>query len=307
MTSRDLSLDHREQFPQIFIPSCGEAERRHLHSQPLHQYFSHILKDFRSKPPDSPPPRLYPKGAMISQRQLAANRRNAAKSHGPKTPEGRAAVRLNALKHGFTAAEIILPTVEAEADFEAFRQAFEDKCQPVGPIEEVLVEDIVISRWRLSRIRKMEPGFFAKKLQNLKAIREEHYSHLSGYAHLTHVLADDALYQDVYGKMSRYEGRFQRTFFKALKELERLQALRAELSDSGNGTVSQNLISPDPEPQIAPPTAPPSPPIAPSSSSPTPTSQPQVSARGLHVVTPVPTQPPEPANPAQQSKLKKSR
>jgi hypothetical protein len=161
---------------------------------------------------------------MISQRQLAANRRNAAKSHGPKTPEGRAAVRLNALKHGFTAAEIILPTVEAEADFEAFRQAFEDKCQPVGPIEEVLVEDIVISRWRLSRIRKMEPGFFAKKLQNLKAIREEHYSHLSGYAHLTHVLADDALYQDVYGKMSRYEGRFQRTFFKALKELERLQA-----------------------------------------------------------------------------------
>jgi hypothetical protein len=46
---------------------------------------------------------------MISQRQQEANRRNAAKSHGPTTPEGRAAVRHNALKHGFTAAEIILP------------------------------------------------------------------------------------------------------------------------------------------------------------------------------------------------------
>jgi hypothetical protein len=193
---------------------------------------------------------------MISQRQLDANRRNAAKSHGPITPEGRAAVRHNALKHGFTAAEIILPTVESEADFEAFRQAFEDKCQPVGPIEQVLVEDMVISRWRLSRIRKMEPGFFAKNLQNLASIREEHYSNLSGYAHLTHVLSDDALYTDTYGKMSRYEGRFQRTFFKALKELERLQALRAALSDSGNGTVSQSPVSPDPEPPVpAPPDA----------------------------------------------------
>jgi hypothetical protein len=241
---------------------------------------------------------------MISERQLDANRRNAAKSRGPITPEGRAAVRHNALKHGFTAAEIILPTVESEADFEQFRQAIEDKCQPVGPIEEVLVEDMVISRWRLSRIRKMEPGFFAKNLHNLKAIREEHYSHLSGYAHLTHVLADDALYQDVYGKMSRYEGRFQRTFFKALKELERLQALRAELSDFENGTVSQSPVSPDPESQIASPTTPPSPPSSPSPSSPTPMSQPQASARGVHVVTPVPIQPPEPANPPNRVNLK---
>jgi hypothetical protein len=195
---------------------------------------------------------------MISQRQLDANRRNAAKSRGPITPEGRAAVRHNALKHGFTAAEIILPTIESEVDFEQFRQAFEDKCQPDGPIEEALVEDMVISRWRLARIRKMEPGFFAKNLHDLKRSREERYSHLSGYAHLTQVLDDDVLYQDVYGKMSRYEGRFQRTFFKALKELERLQALRAadvcaELSDTGNGTVWQAPVSPDPEPPIAAP------------------------------------------------------
>jgi hypothetical protein len=52
------------------------------------------------------------RGGMISERQLDANRRNAARSHGRITPEGRAAVRLNALKHGFTTAEIILPTVE---------------------------------------------------------------------------------------------------------------------------------------------------------------------------------------------------
>jgi hypothetical protein len=57
---------------------------------------------------------------MISERQQEANRRNAAKSHGPTTPEGRAAVRMNALKHGLIAAENVLPT-EDKLEFEQFR------------------------------------------------------------------------------------------------------------------------------------------------------------------------------------------
>src|SRR6202035_4688312 len=105
---------------------------------------------------------------MISERQLDANRRNAAKSHGPKTPEGRAAVRHNALKHGLTAAEIILPTTEDKLEFEQFRAAFEVECQPVVPIEQVIVEDMVAARWRMNRARKMEPGFFALRRQVLQ-------------------------------------------------------------------------------------------------------------------------------------------
>ena len=70
---------------------------------------------------------------MISERQQEANRRNAAKSNGPKTTEGRAAVRMNALKHGLTAAEIIPPTVEEKLEFEQFQAAFEEECQPGRP------------------------------------------------------------------------------------------------------------------------------------------------------------------------------
>src|SRR5580700_8819142 len=149
---------------------------------------------------------------MISERQHEANRRNAAKSHGPITPEGRAAVRHNALKHGFTAAEIILPTVEEKIDFEQFRAAFEAEHQPVGPTEQVLVEDIVIARWRLNRIRKMEPGFFAMGFDSRKRMRVAFFSLLHGHAHLADVLSDDARGADTYGKMSRYEARFERTF-----------------------------------------------------------------------------------------------
>src|SRR5258708_31877398 len=98
---------------------------------------------------------------MISQRQLDANRRNAAKSNGPITPEGRAAVRLNALKHGLTAAEIILPTAEDKLEFEQFHAAFVEECQRVGPIQPVLAEDIVVNRSRINRVRQNKPGFFA--------------------------------------------------------------------------------------------------------------------------------------------------
>jgi hypothetical protein len=237
---------------------------------------------------------------MISERQLEANRRNAAKSHGPTTPEGRAAVRLNALKHGFTATEIILPTVEEKIDFEQFRFAFEKEYNPVGPTEQVLVEDIVTARWRLNRIRKMEPGFFALGLQRRQKVREEIYSNLDGQAHLADVLSHDAFEDDTYGKMSRYEGRFERTFYKALKELQRLQALRAAASDSGNGTVSQNPISPDPDPPPQPESAPPQPesalsqsaPPRPESAPPQPTAQ--ASARGPEpAVSAKPAEPPE--------------
>jgi len=185
---------------------------------------------------------------MISERQQEANRRNAAKSNGPKTPEGRAAVRMNALKHGLTAAEIILPTTEDKLEFDQFRLAFEEECQPVGLLEQVVVEDLVISRWRMNRVRKMEPGFFALRHHVMRRQIKEDFSTLDAQAHLALIFRDDAQDEDTIGKMSRYEARFERSFYKALKELQRLPALRAAVSDSGNGTVSQDPVSPAPDP-----------------------------------------------------------
>ena len=51
---------------------------------------------------------------MTSDKKAQANRRNALKSTGPKTPEGKTAVRLNALKHGLLSRETLLPGEDEE-------------------------------------------------------------------------------------------------------------------------------------------------------------------------------------------------
>jgi hypothetical protein len=52
---------------------------------------------------------------MISQRKIEANRKNAAKSTGPRTAQGKANVRLNAVTHGLTGATVVLPHEEEQA------------------------------------------------------------------------------------------------------------------------------------------------------------------------------------------------
>ena len=92
---------------------------------------------------------------MASKRQLAANRRNAKKSTGPKTPEGRAAVRLNGVKHGLQAETLILPG-EQQSDFTDLLHSFEAEHQPATPIADSQVRELVMSTWRLNRLYHSE-------------------------------------------------------------------------------------------------------------------------------------------------------
>jgi hypothetical protein len=88
---------------------------------------------------------------MATERQILANRRNALKSTGPKTPRGRAVVRMNSLKHGLNAKTLILPG-ESRADYKALLHKLESVHQPTTPRERKLVIESAKALWRARRI-----------------------------------------------------------------------------------------------------------------------------------------------------------
>jgi hypothetical protein len=79
---------------------------------------------------------------VTSERQKAANRANARHSTGPKTPKGKAVVRLNALRHGLLTRDLVLRGEDADAFEDLLNQVRAD-LSPVGPIEELLADRVV--------------------------------------------------------------------------------------------------------------------------------------------------------------------
>jgi len=98
-----------------------------------------------------------PNGARrTSSKQVAANRRNALRSTGPRTAAGKRASKFNAVKHGLRAAEIVIPGHEDPAEFDAIVQEYLDEWQPEGRTEVTLVNDIALAEWKLRRLHRAE-------------------------------------------------------------------------------------------------------------------------------------------------------
>jgi hypothetical protein len=94
---------------------------------------------------------------MLTPAKLAANRRNAQCSCGPRTAEGQARSAANAVKHGLRSRRVLLPG-ESAADFEQFCAALRDELMPDGPLEDGLVDRITGLLWRLRRVPWVEAG-----------------------------------------------------------------------------------------------------------------------------------------------------
>lgn len=99
---------------------------------------------------------------MATEAQVAANRRNAKASTGPRTAEGKAKSRLNALKLGLSTTDgvVVLPT-ESPEEFNAFRDRQLAALNPVGALEEQLATEVIELSWRLRRAAKFERGVLA--------------------------------------------------------------------------------------------------------------------------------------------------
>ena len=177
---------------------------------------------------------------MSTDKQIAANQLNAQKSTGPKTPEGRAAVRLNGLKHGLTASTLVLKG-ENQSEFDELLDSIEAEHQPTTPTEEVIVRQIAMSAWQLRRLHHIEAGFFTTGLIDRKDYINDHYKNLDPGDRLAIVVRNDCQGANALAKISLYGARLERSIYRALHELERLRARRQ--ADLKNQTQSAKPVA----------------------------------------------------------------
>jgi hypothetical protein len=104
---------------------------------------------------------------MATRKQIESNKKNALVSTGPVTPEGKAIVSQNAVKHGIFAKDLIITTGDGKEDAQEYRELLDGliiSLNPVGQMECLLVEKISVDYWRLRRVLRFETGSIRKQL-----------------------------------------------------------------------------------------------------------------------------------------------
>ena len=99
---------------------------------------------------------------MTSFRRIEANRRNALRSTGPRTEEGKRSSRANAYRHGLTA-ETVVPDVEDEDDYAAFEAAVIADYDARTAVERELVLRLASLCGDFAGRRRSGPTFFRYK------------------------------------------------------------------------------------------------------------------------------------------------
>ena len=100
---------------------------------------------------------------MATLKQIEANRRNALLSTGPKTPEGKAAVRFNSLRHGLYAKTRIIPAESRQA-VDQLHATLAAEWRPLTLTTRFYVKRMAIAQWKLRRLEVAESGLLARNL-----------------------------------------------------------------------------------------------------------------------------------------------
>ncbi len=193
---------------------------------------------------------------MATPQQIQANRANARRSTGPRTPKGKAASAANALKHGLCAQRTVLPAENIE-EFQALVAEYEQQFQPATAVERTLIRQLADTEWRMRRVPRLEAAVLAEQLQEARRYfaacpgRLPAEPALAETCVLGRAVSYDACKGDALTKLSRYETRLSQRYFKALDHLQKAQDRRrhpASPSAAKTATRQTNPISTAPAP-----------------------------------------------------------
>ncbi len=160
---------------------------------------------------------------MATPAQIAANRRNAQKSSGPRTAAGKAASRMNALKSGIHAEELVIRG-EYPDELERLTTEYYGEFHPVTPRERDLVDAIVRNEWIIRRMGLVEAQLWGHQFQHNDSVRPP-----DRLALLKRKWPLGQAFVAVSGQFERLQRRIsalERSTRRALQELAELRAQR---------------------------------------------------------------------------------
>ena len=152
---------------------------------------------------------------MSPIRQIQANRLNAQKSTGPRSLEGKAAVRMNALKSGIDAQSTIIRG-ENPADFEALTNEYLAAHSPVTPQERFYVDILIRSDWQMRRLTRADAQIWEYRYQGFSTVPED--------CPLGKIYACT---DQTFARLQRRMKDVEHSYKDAAQELARLQSTRA--------------------------------------------------------------------------------
>jgi len=166
---------------------------------------------------------------MATEAQIEANRRNAAKSTGPRTPEGKARVRRNATRHGLCSGIALMAEEGPDygREFDLLHEDLRIEHQPNGPTEDILV------------FKMAQSVFFTDRAAVLLADKLNSNDHPDALPHISLML--------------RYHTTADRAFARHLNDLRKRQKERRQ-EEAEAPAQEIGFVSQDPEP--APPQTP---------------------------------------------------
>ncbi|HTS30718.1 MAG TPA: hypothetical protein VMH81_32820 [Bryobacteraceae bacterium] len=175
---------------------------------------------------------------MPTDSQIQANRRNAKKSTGPRSAEGKAASSQNALKTGIDAKSLVIRG-EDHATLETLAARYHERFQPATPEQCVLVDALVTADWLLRRLRKIEPQLWEIEFQEAREWQRFHKKVMLG---------------DAFTRSQRVFDRLQRRLVSADRAYHRaLDALRALRPDCFTPQTPPPAAPPEPVTPVPPP------------------------------------------------------
>jgi hypothetical protein len=206
----------------------------------------------------------------VTEKQLAANRANASKSTGPRTPEGKSRAAQNARRHGLCIGAISITRLEDHSELENLRADAVAAYLPRTSQESFAVDRIALAQLQIMRAARVEAGLFMECLNtclnddNKTSIFRLHEQLIGDEQprleqNGTYALATGmelmARRGNVWSLFLRYQAQAERQYRRAVEEFERLKQLREEIPNepiSDPETIDPEAEMPSPNEPIAP-------------------------------------------------------